>query len=204
MFSDPGEKNTQIQGNNPHHFLLNYSHEIQKAIETVNKLELEKAVTLIENTRQNKRTIWVGGNGGSAAIADHLCCDFTKGTRIKHKHAIKTQSLMSNTAVLTALANDFGYEHSISFSLEMNGEEGDLMILISSSGNSANIINAAKKAKELNIKVIGMSGFQGGKLAEMSDVNLYVNSQNYGVVEDCHQMIMHSIAQFILKKSKEL
>ena len=107
-----------------------------------------------------------------------------------------TRSLVSNVSVLTAIANDMGYEQTFRFQLEMGlASKDDVLILISSSGNSPNIIEAAKYAIEHEMILIGMSGFDGGRLKEMATISLHVPVSNYGVVEDCHQALMHCLAQ---------
>lgn len=153
------------------------------------KLNLEAAQRTILNRRGR---IFVGGNGGSSAISDHLTCDFEKGT------GLQTQSLVGRVALLTAIANDMGYEKVFSHQLELAKiNRGDLIILISSSGNSPNIVAAAEYAKSIGTPIIGLSGFTGGALASLSDVSLHVDVKNYGVVEDAHQTIMHVLAQYI-------
>jgi D-sedoheptulose 7-phosphate isomerase len=105
--------------------------------------------------------------------------------------------LSSNLPLISAVANDIGYEDTIVFQLCRLAKQGDIVILISSSGNSPNILKAAKWAVDYGVLVIGMTGFSGGKLKELSDISLHVPIKNYGVVEDCHQSLMHIIAQFI-------
>jgi phosphoheptose isomerase len=105
--------------------------------------------------------------------------------------------LTSNTALLTAIANDFNYSQTFSFQLELaNLTADDVVLLISSSGNSENVIQAAEFAKAKGVKVIGLTGFSGGKLKTTADISLHIDCDNYGVVEDCHQSIMHVLAQF--------
>ncbi len=137
--------------------------------------------------------IYVAGNGGSASIANHLCCDVTKGAG----KGIRTHSLVANTAMLTAMANDFSYEDSISNQLLDVLRSEDVVVLISSSGSSPNIVKAAKVARAKGNTLIGLTGFNGGDLAKEASIHLHVQSKDYGVVEDVHQSIMHCIAQYI-------
>jgi phosphoheptose isomerase len=99
--------------------------------------------------------------------------------------------------MLTAIANDFGYEISFSRQLEMQGQPGDVLLTISSSGNSPNIITAMRQARQMRIKTIAFTGFTGGEAAKIADISIHVRANNYGVVEDCHQALMHNIAQYI-------
>jgi phosphoheptose isomerase len=141
--------------------------------------------------------IFVVGNGGSAAIAEHLCCDWSKGTSCKGYPAISSHSLTSNVALYSAIANDYGFEHVFDTQLDFFARQGDVLIAISSSGNSPNVLNAVVRARELGVFVAGFSGFSGGKLAELADASVHVATNNYGIVEDAHQAVMHIIAQYI-------
>jgi D-sedoheptulose 7-phosphate isomerase len=141
--------------------------------------------------------VFVAGNGGSAAISEHLSCDWQKGVHLEHMNGLKVQCLTSNTALLTAIANDYGYDQAFSYQLEFaDVTKEDLVLLISSSGNSDNIIKAALFAKNKGCKVIGLTGFTGGKLKDLADVSLHIPFSNYGLVEDGHQVLMHVLAQY--------
>ena len=105
--------------------------------------------------------------------------------------------MTSNVALYTAIANDYGFENVFGTQLDFFGREGDLLIAISSSGNSPNILNAVTAAKDRGMFVAGFSGFSGGKLKDMVDASIYVGIDNYGIVEDAHQAVMHVIAQYI-------
>ena len=171
----------------------------------VDKTELLKAIELIKLASIQKHFIYVGGNGGSAAISNHLVCDLAKGCRADNFNSIKVVSLSSNVPVLTAIANDIGYKDTLSYQLQgyLENKQG-LVILISSSGNSPNILEACKMSQFLGAQVIGMTGFDGGDLKLQADVNLHVPIHNYGVVEDCHQSLMHLMAQYIAKQRKDI
>lgn len=158
--------------------------------------EIEKALKLFSVCVHQEGRIFVAGNGGSASISDHLECDFVKGTFNEQHDGLPVRSLLGGLALFTATANDLGYEHVFENGLRFNAcNDTDLVILISSSGNSPNIINAAKYAKECKADIIGFTGFDGGLLKKMADVSFHVPTQNYGVIEDCHQAIMHYLAQ---------
>lgn len=180
-------------------YLGGYAESLREALLKVSRADLEKAFAAVERVIASSRRVYVAGNGGSAAIGDHLCCDWMKGTYVAGKPTLKVHSLVSNTSLLTAIGNDFGYEKSYSAQLEMMGEKGDVAVLISSSGNSPNILAAAEAAHKKGMVVIGMSGFTGGKLKEISDVSLHVPVNNYGLAEDAHQALMHVITQFLNK-----
>ena len=197
---DPRHKNKQISGETLDTFLRSYSEAVAQGLLEVSENSLNLAFQLIEQAAEKGATIYVAGNGGSASISDHLCCDWTKGTRVAHLSCLKTQSLVANNSLLTALANDLGYESVFSSQLEMIGKPGDLVILISSSGNSPNVVKAAQVAKKMGICSISLTGFTGGELSKCCDSSLHVPIDNYGVVEDCHQSLMHILAQFLARK----
>lgn len=196
---DPRSKNSVPATTDAGEYLNWYADFLSKALRTVDQDRLRQAVQLVDDASRENRRIWVGGNGGSAAIADHLCCDWTKGTFLSAQPSVSSISLTSNVAMLTALANDFSYEQIFAKQLEMHAKRDDVVLLISSSGNSPNVIAAANKARELGLKTIALTGFSGGALASMADVSLHVSASNYGIVEDCHQSIMHVIAQTLFK-----
>lgn len=200
MQKDPRSRNQYFNTESISTYLGEYAAAINAALRTVDGIHLKGALNLISKTRESGGRIFVAGNGGSASISDHLCCDFQKGTHMPGQKGIDVRSLAGSTSLLTALANDFNYESVFSEQLRMNNlEEKDLVILISSSGNSPNIIAAANTALQCSSWVIGLTGFQGGELRALTEkfgVSLHIPVENYGVVEDCHQALMHVLAQY--------
>ena len=172
-----------------------YSQSLHQALSSVDLKAVDAACELLLAVRQAGRTVYVAGNGGSAAIADHLCCDWMKGSTTTSGIPLKVVSLVSNVPLLTAYANDASYEQALALQLGILGQPGDLAVLISSSGNSPNILAVADVAKECGIRTIGLTGFSGGKLKDKADLSLHVSFDDYGVVEDCHQSLMHVLAQ---------
>ncbi len=196
---DPRFKNKLPEASEISGYLKGYVQELSVALSKVSAEQLKKAESLLLKTIENGNRVYVAGNGGSASIGDHLCCDWLKGTFVSGKPALKVHALASNTALLTALANDFGYEKSFAAQIEMLGEKGDVAVLISSSGNSPNIIAAAEIAQKKGMIILGMSGFEGGKLSQISDISLHVPVHNYGIAEDGHQIMMHVLTQSLNK-----
>jgi len=139
-----------------------------------------------------KKSIFFAVNGGSAAISNHALCDFLKNYKVKSSVS-KFFSLSSNNEIITAISNDYSYDQIFSFQLEKLADSGDLLILVSSSGNSANILRAAKTALRKNMDVFSLIGFDGGKLKKMSKDHYHVNSNNYGICEDLHMSLLHYI-----------
>lgn len=137
------------------------------------------------------------GNGGSAAISNHLVCDCMKGIRSNGWLKPKVNSLSSAIELITAIVNDIGSEEMFSFQLTSMASEGDVLIAISSSGTSPNIVKAMRTAREMKVATIAMTGFSGGDTARLADVSLHVDTQNYGLIEDVHQSLMHILAQHL-------
>lgn len=193
---DPRHRNTLFDASSLQSYKEEYARSLQEAIASLDNKALEDACREVSKAASDGKRIFALGNGGSAAIADHLCCDWTKGTNCDGHPPIRTQSLTANVALYTAIANDFGFSNALSTQVEYFCDAGDILIAISSSGNSVNILNAVEVARQRGVYVIGLSGFGGGRLAEMSDASLCVSARNYGIVEDAHQAVMHIIAQF--------
>ncbi len=146
--------------------------------------------------RINNNVIYFIGNGGSAGIAVHMTADFLKNGKMR-THG------MFDPATITCLANDFGYEYVFSKQLEIVANPEDLLVAISSSGNSPNIINAVEVAKKVGCQVITFTGFNSdNKLRQMGDFNIYVPSMEYGIVESIHNMILQQIVDEIMAKDK--
>jgi len=181
-------------------FANDYLNNINKISQSIKENELEKIVSkIIEKIKKNKN-IFVCGNGGSAAIANHFVCDFLKYMKTNNKLNPKVISLSTSTELITAISNDISYNNIFSYQLDALGRKGDLLILISSSGNSKNIIKAIECSKKKNIETISFTGFYGGYAKKKTDMNLHFNFRNYGLSEDSHHIFMHIICQYIRQK----
>jgi len=183
-------------------YYKHYCELIGESLSSVNQEDLNNARDIIFSTIFNYEPIYVCGNGGSAAIAEHLSCDFAKG--VNQDTGLKTNvvSLSSNMALISAIANDTDYSNIFANQLEyLNNTRKNaanpkpLLLAISSSGNSPNIVKAIEYANANRINTLAFVGFDGGQAAKISKYKVHVNTNNYGVVEDCHQIVMHSIAQ---------
>ena len=199
MSDDPRFRNETSDAETVSGYLRDYVASLRAALGELPDERVEAAFELLRAAAEAGSRVFVAGNGGSAAIADHLCCDWMKGTMVPHQPTLQVVSFTSNTSLLTALANDFGFEESFARQVEMQGAPGDVIVLISSSGNSPNVVQAAEAARRVGMSVIGMSGFGGGKLADVADVSLYVPVNNYGIAEDSHQLLMHVFAQVLAR-----
>jgi D-sedoheptulose 7-phosphate isomerase len=194
---DPRFKNEQCDRASVGAYLADYAERLKSGLLSVEPDAMQRALSALQKAAANGKRIYAVGNGGSAAIADHLCCDLTKGTHSTQHPVVDTRSLVSNVALFSAVANDFGFENVFSAQLRLFGGMGDVLIAVSSSGNSANIVNAIQMAHELGMVTIGLSGFSGGALKSVAQISLHVDVNNYGIVEDAHQALMHVLAQYI-------
>lgn len=183
-------------------FISSYFDEVQKTIKKLNSKEISRAIEKILEAYQNDRKVFILGNGGSASIASHLACDLGKGTlnRVydENEKRVKVISLTDNTSLITAYANDVGYDHIFLQQLRNLIEKDDVLIAISGSGNSKNVIKAVKYSNKVGATVIAFSGFEkGGKLATLADIKIISKTSHYGPIEDTHMMIGHLIASCI-------
>lgn len=185
---------------------MNYIKDIREYIslemEVLKRLDAERidaALNLLDETRKRKGRIYICGNGGSAATASHFQNDFNKGVSEYIDLPFRFHCLNDNVATLMAIANDIGYEEVFRFQLRGNLEPGDILIAISGSGNSPNILNAVEYAKEQGVRVIGLTGFSGGRLKELSDVSLHVPVNSMQVTEDIHMMFDHLMMSMFYK-----
>ena len=174
-----------------------YFELLGQAYTTVDAAAVASAGKLLIETAAAGRVIFSCGNGGSAAIANHLVCDCMKGVRSNTSLKPKVNSLSATIELITAIVNDIGVEQMFSYQLESMAAEGDVLVAISSSGSSPNIIAALNQARAMNVRTIAMTGFSGGEAAKLADISLHVDAQNYGVVEDTHQSLMHILAQYM-------
>jgi len=173
-------------------FFTDYFKYIQVGLESVNKDDLIAAAEKIQAVSKKGNKVIICGNGGSAAMASHISVDFTKAAGIR--------SINFNEAdLLTCFANDYGYEKVFEKAVEFYGDDGDLLILISSSGSSANVLRAAKRAKELNMSVITFSGFKSDNpLRKLGDINFWIDSKAYNIVEMTHHIWLLAIVDYII------
>jgi len=178
------------------HRLGDYATRLSASIRSVNKEELKNAHNIILDAVRDKKNIFVCGNGGSLSMSEHLMCDMGKGLYYDAGFKPRIFSLTSGP-IITATANDIGYEEIFSLQLDMMANVNDILIVVSASGNSPNIVKAVEKAINMNMVVIAFTGFDGGKISSLANIVLHTNEHNYGIVEDTHQAIMHVIAQQI-------
>lgn len=164
---------------------------------SIEPASLDKAAGILVDAYQIGATVFACGNGGSAAIANHLQCDHLKGVRTATDLVPRVVSLSTNIELITAIANDVDYAEIFSYQLQSQSAPGDVLIAVSSSGRSRNIVRALHWAREHDLRTIALTGFTGGDALSLADVAIHVSGANYGVVEDLHQAVMHVLAQYI-------
>jgi D-sedoheptulose 7-phosphate isomerase len=184
-------------------YLENYLKELKKSIDAMSREKFMQIANLILEAYEKEKQIFVFGNGGSASTSSHMACDLGKGTVIPGKKRFKIICLSDSIPLMTAWANDTSYDKIFSEQLENFVSEGDLVIGISGSGNSPNVLNALKLARDKKAKTVGLTGFQGGKIKDLCEVCLIVPSDNMQRIEDAHMIIEHALFSYIKQKIGE-
>tara|TARA_Y200000002_G_scaffold325563_1_gene287741 strand:+ start:752 stop:1348 length:597 start_codon:yes stop_codon:yes gene_type:complete len=185
-------------------FSKSYIDYLSQVLNKINKKSISDLEKLLEKTRRHNNTIFIAGNGGAAStaitMANDLGFDVLKKTKIKK--TFKIQSLNDNPSVITAIANDTGYENTFVNQLKIHFKKGDILIVLSASGNSLNLIKACNWVKKKNGKTVGILGFDGGKLLKICNLNIHIKTQKneYGPVEDAQLVINHILAHWFQKK----
>lgn len=171
-----------------------YAWEIRTTLERLPWDEIRQAILVLHHARMNGQQVFVMGNGGSAATASHMACDLGKGAAVAGYPGFRAIALTDNMAVFSAYANDCGYEHVFARQLDNLVQPGDVVIGISGSGNSPNVLNAIQLARDHGATTIGLAGFDGGRLKGLVDLCLHVENHCMEQVEDIHLMLGHLIA----------
>ena len=174
-----------------------YFDRYERAFSSVDTIRLDSAIKLLSECYDSNRTLFVCGNGGSAAISNHWACDHGKLLATDTGLLPHIESLATNVEVITAIANDISYDEVFVHQLRLSAGPGDLLLTISASGDSENVVKAAAWSRDNSIDVISLTGFAGGRTAKIATVNLHVDGDNYGIVEDMHQSLMHLMGQYI-------
>lgn len=182
-------------------FSTKYFEYLSEILRKINVNEIVAFEDALNKARLQGAKIFFVGNGGSASTASHFANDLAIGTRLTAK-PFKAISLTDNTAIITAIGNDYGFQFVFSKQLEVLSDSGDILVLISASGNSPNLIEAVKVAKKKGIFVFALTSFDGGKLKELADSNIHVpaNGGEYGPAEDGHLIINHLLASYLLRR----
>ena len=177
-----------------------YIQYLTSVLKNISLVEIENFVNVLLEARERESSIFFIGNGGSAATASHFANDIGIGTRTYEK-PFRAISLCDNQAVITAIANDDGYKKIFSQQLQVLLKKQDVVVAISASGNSPNLLDAIDTAKKMNTITVGISAFDGGKMKEMVDVSLHVPTEKgeYGPAEDAHMVLDHLISNYLMR-----
>lgn len=186
-------------------FVDSYLDKLAVALSKVSREEIAKIVERLDKAEKEKGTIYIIGNGGSAATASHMANDLSAGLRLREIRNFHVVSLADNSATCTAIANDVGFENVFYVQLKPVLKPQDVLIAISCSGNSPNIMKAVNYAKDEQVTVIGLTGFDGGELKAASDINYHVATERgeYGVVEDAHMILDHMLFSYYVSLKPE-
>lgn len=181
------------------HFVTSYLTRLLTLLQSLDPQAVADFIGALEVARDHDRTVFFAGNGGSAATCSHFVNDLTKATRVNGRRGFQAFSLTDNVALLTALANDEGYDAVFTGQMQDLFAAGDVLVAISASGNSPNILAAAKLAKTRGGTIVGLMGFDGGALRDMCDVVVHVNTPKgeYGPVEDIHLVLNHIVTSYL-------
>lgn len=183
-------------------FITDYYDRFARALLDFDKGPLRDVLAVFDRVIAAGGTVWVAGNGGSAAIANHTVCDCSKGTHVEGHPPFRVVSLAANVPMLTAIGNDISYDAVFSEPLKYYLTERDAVLLVSSSGNSPNVVNACEYANARGVPTIAFVGFKGGRLAEEATHVVHIAVDNYGIVEDAHQSLIHALTQYMRARAE--
>ena len=176
---------------------------LAEILASINPAEIQIFINNLLEARENQSTIFFMGNGGSAATASHFANDLAVGTD-SYEKPFRAISLSDNNAIITAIANDYGYPEIFQRQLRLLGKKGDIVVGISASGNSVNLVNGFRVAKEMQIKTIAITAFDGGQMRKMADSGIHVATGRgeYGPAEDSHMIIDHMVGAYLVRLVK--
>jgi len=166
---------------------------VRRALDGLSAAAVAPVVDAILEAHAAGRHVYIAGNGGSASTASHFACDLSKATVVDGRSRLRVTALSDNVALLTAWANDTAYDRVFAEPLRNLLDPGDVLIAISASGNSDNVVEAVRVARAMGAVTVGLLGLEGGRLLEMVDIALLADSRDHGVVEDCHLVLQHAI-----------
>ena len=193
----------KIFDNDPAVFAKSYFNYLSRVLSSIDPQEVAAFVRTILDARERGATVFFMGNGGSAATASHFANDLAIGTNSYHK-PFRVLSITDNNAVMTAIANDFGYSDIFERQLRVLGKQGDVVVGISASGNSPNLLNAFDAAKEMRIKTVALTAFDGGQMRKVAEEGIHVPTglKEYGPAEDAHMILDHLIGAYLIQLVK--
>jgi D-sedoheptulose 7-phosphate isomerase len=175
-----------------------YRADLLKAIDTIDLDKVCQAIKILAEARDNGRSIFTCGNGGSASAASHFATDIIKGASYQREKRFRIVSLVDSIPTLTAYSNDVGYECVFAEQLQNFAQPGDVVMAISGSGNSPNVLRAMEYASSAGCRTIALTGRDGGKLGPMAELNIQISHPHMGRIEDGHLIVLHMIAYYFM------
>lgn len=185
-------------------YINSYIIELKQILDNLSADVIDQVLDVLHEARMDNKQVFILGNGGSASTASHFVCDLGKNTRVAGVPNFRVMGLTDNMALFSALANDEGYENVFAQQLANHIQPDDVVIGISTSGNSQNVVNAIQLAITVGAKTLGFTGFNSGDLGSMVDVNLHVASHSIEHVEDVHLVLEHLITKALREKAREM
>jgi D-sedoheptulose 7-phosphate isomerase len=179
-----------------------YKADLLKAIETIDLDKVRQAIDILIEAREEGRQIFVCGNGGSASTASHFVCDMVKGASFGRSARFRIMALTDSLPTLTAYSNDVGYECVFAEQLKNFARPGDVVMAISGSGNSPNVLRAIEYANSIGCRTIALTGRDGGKLGPLAQLNIHVSNAHMGRIEDGHIIALHMIGYYFMDTEK--
>jgi D-sedoheptulose 7-phosphate isomerase len=180
-------------------FAEQYKSELIQTIDTIDLAKVNQAIDWFKETRASGRTIFICGNGGSASTASHFACDIVKGASYNRGSRFRIMALTDSLPTITAYSNDVGYDCVFCEQLKNFAQPGDLVMGISGSGNSPNVLHAMEYAGSIGCKTIALTGRDGGKLGPLADLNIQVPVPHMGRIEDAHMIVCHMIGYYFME-----
>ncbi len=193
----------RIFDRDPAVFASAYVDYLARVLKSIDPGEIARFIDTLLDARERGATVFFIGNGGSAATASHFANDISIGTKPEGRQ-FRALSLTDNVAILTAVANDFGYDEVFSRQLRVHGRAGDIVVAISASGNSPNLLKAFETATQTGMKTVAITAFDGGKMKQVADEGIHVPTgpREYGPAEDAHMMIDHLVGAYLIQLVK--
>jgi D-sedoheptulose 7-phosphate isomerase len=180
-----------------------YAAEVKQTLDQLPWQEIQQVVDILRTAWLADQQVFIMGNGGSAATASHMACDLSKNTVVSGVRRLRAIALNDNMAHFSAYANDNGYDQVFAEQLSNYVNSGDVVIAISASGNSPNVLRAIERARERNAITIGLCGYQGGKLAQIVDMPVIIANNNIEQIEDFHLMLAHMVTVAMRQAMRE-
>ena len=185
-------------------FAGDYFEGLKKVIDRVDAQQVTALIEDLQRAYDADQQVFIVGNGGSAGTASHMACDLAKTVLgkvpDKTKKRFRVMSMTDNVPLITALSNDFGFQHVFTEQLQLFARRGDLLIVITGSGNSPNLVHAVERAREMGLRTAGLLGFGGGKVGPLLDTPVLVPDFSYGYVEDLHMVFDHLITAWFCRQ----